>query len=307
MSGFPTLASTFRSHCRGEVEAEPGALGATLAECLSAGQAGWPTLPLPPLDFIAHLAQRAPLQEGKVTLAGLRGLHAGDLYLACACQRNVPPALELFEQHFLPPLAAYLRRSEPSPVVVDELCQQLREELFVGVPAGAHRSRGAAKIAHYDGRGSLKAWLRVVALRTALTRRRGERRERLQPLDDTTLLALPSGAGPELEFLRQQHEPDIKQALTEALATLPSDRVNVLRLHLLDGLTLEKIAGLYHVNRSSVKRWLDDARARLLSELRRRLQARFQLPPKDLDSLLTHLRSQLDLSLSRLLKASIAG
>lgn len=311
MSAVPRLSPTFCGLCRGRVAAEAAVLEATLVACLSAGRDSWPTLALPPADFIAHLAERAPLHDGGVSLAGLQALHLSDLYLACACQRGLPAALALFEQHYLQPLAASLKHTEPSAAAIDELCQQLREQLFVAVPASATQPAGAAKpgkIGSYDGRGSLKSWLRVVALRATLTRRRGERRQRLQPLPDadvdTALLALPLGAGPELALLRNRHEPDIKQALTEALATLPAERVNVLRLHLLDGLTLEKIARLYRVNRSTVKRWLDDTHARLLAELRQRLQARLRLSRSDLDSLLTHLRSDLDLSLSRLLRAA---
>lgn len=269
-----------------------------LAALLRTGRETWPTLDLAPHAFIVHLAERAPASEGTIALTGLRALHVRDLYLACACQLRVPGALELFESQILGEIASYLGRSEPSRPAIDEVCQQLRERLFV---AGAE---GVPKIAKYDGRGSLKSWLRVVAMRTAMTRRRSAKRDRTQPLDDAALAALPGSGSPELAILKQQHEADIKLALTEALAMLPADRVNVLRLHLIDGLTLEKIGSLYRVNRSSVKRWLDDARARLLSELRRRLQTRLRLSREEFDSLIATLRSQLDLSLSRILKSA---
>ncbi|HMU41475.1 MAG TPA: sigma-70 family RNA polymerase sigma factor [Pseudomonadota bacterium] len=266
---------------------------------MASAQTAWPPLELPPSVFIAHLAEHAPLQDGVVTLTSLHTVHHCDLYLACACQHHIPGAIDLFELHYLRKVATLLRRSEGSPAVIDELCQHLREDLFVAQPDSTQKT---PKIARYDGRGSLKSWLRVVAVRTALTLRRSRQRECHQPLEEASLAVLPLVGSPEQTLLRQQHKSDIKQALADAIAGLPPNRVNVLRMHLLDGLTLEKIASLYRVNRSSVKRWLDDARTQLLSGLRNRLQARLRLPHKDIDSLLVGLRSQLDLSISRILR-----
>jgi RNA polymerase sigma-70 factor (ECF subfamily) len=298
MSELLTLEETFRSLCRGVVREDPARVEAALAEQLARGRAAWPMLKLDPRDFIACLAERTPAHEGGITMSALRSLHSADLYLALACRHRVSGAIELFESQMFAEISAFLARSEPSRAAIDEICQQLRERLFVAEP-GAQ-----TKLASYDGRGSLRSWLRVVAQRMALDLRRGTKRARTQPLDDATLAEMPLVDSPELSFFKEHYRSDAKLALQEALARLPAERLNVLRLHLLDGLTMEKIGALYRVNRSTVKRWLDDTRERLLSALRQRLQQRLRLSDEELEQLMALARSHLDLSLSRILKVA---
>jgi len=52
-----------------------------------------------------------------------------------------------------------LARIDGSAAFRDEVCQRLREKLFVSTPARR------AKIFEYSGKGSLASWLRTVALR----------------------------------------------------------------------------------------------------------------------------------------------
>jgi RNA polymerase sigma-70 factor (ECF subfamily) len=82
----------------------------------------------------------------------------------------VPAALPTFERRFLVLVPGFIGRIDSTPAFGDEVCQQLREKLFVA-PAGS-----APTIADYSGRGPLALWLRVVACRTALNlkRQRGD-------------------------------------------------------------------------------------------------------------------------------------
>jgi RNA polymerase sigma-70 factor, ECF subfamily len=107
---------------------------------------------------------------------------------------------------------------------------------------------------------------------------------------------------PELRHLKNLHRADFGQALREALSALPERQRAVLRLHYVDGLRLGKIADLYAVHESTVSRWVAAAAGSVASEARRRLQARLMVGPADLDSLARMVGSQLDLSISRILR-----
>jgi RNA polymerase sigma-70 factor (ECF subfamily) len=79
------------------------------------------------------------------------------------------------------------------------------------------------------------------------------------------------------------------------------DLRTLLRLHYLDVLTLEKIARLFHVGRTTAHRWIADAREALLADTTRRVRELLVLSDSEVDSLLPLVASQLDVSLSRLL------
>ncbi|MGC4047572.1 MAG: sigma-70 family RNA polymerase sigma factor [Armatimonas sp.] len=290
------MEQAYRTHCTRSLAVEQIPTEAALRQIFITAKNAWPEVELPFVTFVRHLAERAsdapPPQQPDVLMVP----HAAELYLACACEQGDGPALAAFERHYLQVIPAALKRTHgalPADVAA-ELCQTLREKLFVA--AAGQRP----KIAQYNGHGSLKGWLRVVALRTAISSRRGAPAQRTQPLDELPADALPLSA--ELALLQRRYQADVKATLQAALTALPAKYINVLRLQLLDGLTLEQIGGLYRKNRSTVKRWLDDAHSLLLADIRRQLQARLQLSDQDLAGLIALLRSQLDLSLSRILQ-----
>jgi RNA polymerase sigma-70 factor (ECF subfamily) len=76
-------------------------------------------------------------------------------------------------------------------------------------------------------------------------------------------------------------------------------------MHYLDGLGGDAIGRFYGgVHRSTVLRWIEAARERILGETRRLLAARLRLSSSELDSLVRLVESQLDTSILRPLRAS---
>src|SRR5579871_3600982 len=110
-------------------------LEATLLLLLDQARAAWPDLALDPVVFLEHLAER--VAEGADLERSLSQIHAADLYLACACQHDVPGAIARFEQVFAPTVAAFLRHIDRSPTFLDEVSQILQQKLFVAGSAGA--------------------------------------------------------------------------------------------------------------------------------------------------------------------------
>jgi RNA polymerase sigma-70 factor (ECF subfamily) len=268
---------------------DPGALEQALAALVEGARAAWPALAEPPAtdaDFVRHLAAR--LTPDAAPLAALGHLHAADLYLAWACRRGRPAAIAEFERRFMPEVAGFVARVATDPSFVDELRQQLRQKLFLGA---------SPKIESYSGGGPLGGWLRVVAVRSALNLRRdqGETRE----VDD---LLPATGDDPEMEFLKREHRAEVQAALDEALGELPPEDRAALKLHHVDGLTLDQLTVVYRESRSAMGRRMIAIRRAVLLATRRRLVDRLGLRSDELESLIRVVRSQLRITIGSALK-----
>ena len=214
------------------------------------------------------------------------GERKADLALASGCVRGDPSALRQFEATVLSRVPQFLARLDASAALCDDVAQELRAELLIaagGKPPG---------LAGYTGRGELKAWVRVVAIRTALRLRKSERRA---PPDDGDPLL---GKGdPELDYLKLRYRSVCEEAFRGALATLSSRERLYLRLHYLEGLSLDRMASLYRVNRATIARRLAAHREKLHEQTRARLREVLKLRDSEFESLLGLLRSQLAVSL----------
>jgi RNA polymerase sigma-70 factor (ECF subfamily) len=260
-----------------------------LEKLVEEGRRAWPGLPLEPEDFVKHLASQ---QRKEPLLEWLRATHAADLYLACACAARLPGALEAFEAQLVPKLAGYLAASRVSPTTSEDVLQALREKLFVSGRIGA-----------YTGRGSLINWLRVITLRTTvdLARSQGE------SLADSTLGSsrrAVEGDDPELDYIKEHYREIFRQALKDAVLELDPELRTILRLHYVDGITLEKVSAALGIGRSTVVRRISEAREAILAGARHLSCARADIDPAEVESLLQLLRSRLDVSLTRLLRST---
>jgi RNA polymerase sigma-70 factor (ECF subfamily) len=284
------LSSRFVPHlpaeARARVEAE--ALEPLLEEVLAAARAAWPQLGLAEARFLRHLAERLPVDAPPAE--SLRAVHAADLYLACACAEGLPAAHAALEARFLSRVGPAVARVERSAEALEEVRQRLREKLLTG-----EGGRGP-KVADYQGQGPLVAWLRAAAVRLALNARRSaRRRERAE--EEVLAEGAAPGGDLEVDYLLRRHREDFQAALAEALAALPVRERTVLRLHGVEGLSLERIGAMYQTHKSTVSRWVARAREEVLTGARGRLAERLRLSPTELHSLLRAVRSHLDLSL----------
>jgi RNA polymerase sigma-70 factor (ECF subfamily) len=272
-------------------------LEATLAAALEAGRARWPGVALHPQRFIAHLATIVPVTEPAPAQA-IAALHAEDLYLACACSLDVPTAVERFEETHLRGLAGILGPAvSATPAEVDEVRQRLRVRLFVG------DTGRAPLIASYSGRGALSAWVRVAAVRLALTLARdsaiGARAGR-RASDEGALAA--EKIDPELAFIKDRYRREFEDAFGAALGSATDRERALLRLHVVGGLSLEQIGKIYRVDRSTISRWLADARRALLDNTEAALRERIGVAPNDFASMARLFTSQLEIDLPELLR-----
>jgi RNA polymerase sigma-70 factor (ECF subfamily) len=258
-----------------------------MLELIDRARAVWPELELDEAGFAAHVAAVA----GDTPIAEL---HAGDLWLAYGCARGEAGAIAAFDREVLSQTAMLLGRMQPTPELVDEVRQQLRTKLLVAAPGARPR------IAEYAGRGPLAAWVRVAAVRTALDllRAQGVRAGGDVEPDD---LARDGGDSPELDYVKERYRPQFKAAFQAALRGLDAEQRNLLRLHVVEGLNSDEIGALFRVHRSTVARRIAAARQQVLAEARKRLRAELGLSAGEFDSLAGVVRSQLDLSVRKIL------
>jgi len=217
--------------------------------------------------------------------------HADELGLAAACLAGDPAALARFEREHLAPVAAVLRRAGYDRAHVDETMQLVRYRLLVATP------ERPAKLATYRGLGSLHGWLRVTALRQA--------RALLGPRPVTLASERELAGDPaELEaaLLARDHGGDVRRIVRTAIAALEEPARHALRLEVVDGLPHHEIAALHAVHRTTIVRWIEDARATIAAALRRDLRRELGLGAATVDSFLRSLAG-LELSLASALRA----
>lgn len=250
----------------------------------------FPMIALPAAVFIAYLTERAP--AGVALELGLRQLHTTDLYLACACRQGDPRALAAFEDHCVRGLDRVLGRLGLDDDAIAEIKQQVRSRVLTGA---------RAELADFGGRGDLRGWIRVMAVRLALQHLRRGRRE--QPLDeDDRLPALVAPGDLALDPAKGAYRAQFAQAFEAALHALASRDRTVLRQHYLDGLTIDELGALYRVHRSTAARLVQRARDQVIEATRARMMADLGVGSPDLDSIMRLIRSRLEISMRALLR-----
>src|SRR5262249_53491887 len=120
---------------------------------------------------------------------------------------------------------------------------------------------------------------------------------------DDLLVALPSPShDPELLHLKARYGSEFREALREAARQISGRDRTLLWQHHVDGMTVDQLARLHQVHRVTAVRWVVAARENLASETRRLLEARLQVDPTELESILRLVRSEIDFSIRGILE-----
>lgn len=214
-------------------------------------------------------------------------LHHADLALAAAAIEGDELAIARIVTEHLSQIPAWIARIEPAPAFADDVTQEVAALLFV---PGA---RETSKLAGYSGRGPLGGFLRTVAVRTAQNMLRS-RREVAVAEPHAPDAAVTGRATPEGALARHDHARKFADTLRRAILALdPADR-ELLRLHYVDGLSIEAVAAARSVSRATAARHLARVRESVVAHAKEALGggagAGIDLP------------SQLSLSLSKLFR-----
>ncbi len=268
---------------RGSDQAE---VGAAISAAVDRGLASCPELDR--VEFAAYLGRRC---DGD-PLDFLDRIDAAELALVWACARGAGAAIARFERSYFGELRVGAARLRCTDDELDELTQDVRRALFAGEPP---------RVLEMTARGDLRALLRLMALRSAISARR--RAGRAPLVDDADLELVDDGDSPMALVAKDQHRAGFRTALAAALATLsPRDRT-VLRMHALDGVPLAALATMHGVDRATISRWIAAARAVIYRETRRALAAQHGIAAADFDSFVDLIRSRFEISL----RAALSG
>ena len=297
MSGTRSPIDSFVAHLDDAARAQAAmtsALGLVIEEMLRDAREPWPGLAITDDEFLGYVAERLP-GAGEL-VAELRGVRAADLYLACGCARGDSAAIAAFDRQYLAVVEGALARMNIAPTMRDEVRQLVRHKLFVSAPGDA------ARISDYAGRGDLRNWVRATAVRTCLNLLRKHKRE-VALDDDRMLAAFPAVEDdPELAHMKDLYSGEFKQAFGEALRGLEDRPKNLLYHYYVDELTIDQIGAIYRVHRVTAFRWINKAREQLVAQTHANLQARLDITPNEMNSILRLIRSELDMSIARYLK-----
>ena len=279
-----------RPNASGEAETDSDELLTMLLEVIASAQRAYPTFRIPPEIFATYVLDRLPADVAP--LVALQRMYTSDLYLACGCACGEAPAIAAFEEHCLGPLDRVLASMGVDHAACADVTQEIRSRVLVGNIRQARR----AEILDFAGRGDLRGWIRVMAVRQALQRQERARRE--LPAEDSELLqqiADPDDLS--LAHAKGVYREEFKRAFERALRALPDRQRTLLRQHYVDGLSIDELGSLYRVHRSTAARLVGRARILVLDATRARMRSQLGVESRDLDSILRLIWSQIDVSL----------
>jgi RNA polymerase sigma-70 factor (ECF subfamily) len=251
------------------------------AETLRAARAAWPGVEVPADDFARWVADR----PGEATPERL-----AELYLTCACARGDGAAVAHFERAYFDVVDEAARRARAGAQVAADAKQNLSRSLFTGE---------SPAIATFRGRGDLRSWMRVAAMREVLRLVKQGKRDVLVD-DDRFLDAVCPPNDPELGYLRNMFRKEITAAFARAVAALSDEQRGLLRKQL-DGVTIDELAAELGVHRATAARKLAAARDAVRDQTRRELAEGLGGVSADADSLIRLVSGRLDVSFDRLL------
>jgi len=269
--------------------ADADAVGRALQVAWADAREAHPTVGVDGEAFARHLLRHHGADAAAIAVA--RG---SDLYLALGCGLGDPAALDRLQRDHFSEVPAFVAHVGLSPSALADFLQDLRVRLLT--PRSGH-----AKILDFSGRGPLGGWLRVSAVRLALTL--GAKESSHRGDSNEIVAAAASEHDPELLLARLHVRKAFKSAFEASIASIDREERTVLRMHFVDGLTIDEIGRAYGVHRATAARWLASGREKIASLTRKHLRRSLKLEREsDLDTMLRLVDSQLDLSLGRVLE-----
>lgn len=248
------------------------------------GAAAWPDVGLDYETFRSHLAELGVTAQDA-------GVRAADLYLALGCAQGQSSAIAHFEREHVSNVHLYVQRSGLAPSMIGELRQCVRMKLLLGT---------APAIGRYRGVGALGAWVRVTAVRLAVDLAAGAN-DKGQAASDILDLCASTDPNPELQAVKTLYRDRFRSTLQASFVRLGAREKALLRMHFLEELSLDRLAAIYQVHRSTIARWLVAIRNEVLADLRREFGLKGGASSAELRSLIGMLRSEVQVSARRVL------
>jgi RNA polymerase sigma-70 factor len=274
---------------------EDSARSELIDACYREGHAAFPLVAWSADGFAAACHARWSGQRAE-ELADLwcAGNGRAEEYLVAACLSSRPGAAQALEREYISKLAARVRNVCRSPDLADDALQALREKLLLPPEP---------RLARYENRGHLAAWLTIVAIRTALdvSRRTQQGTLRLTALDEDLVTHALS---PESQFSTRQLDTALRRALRDAVRRLPDKQRFALKMQVVAGWSIDQIGRSLSTHRATAARWLVSARQQVEHDVRQTLVDGLGLSASEVDHALGAMQSRLDVRISQLFQST---
>jgi len=271
--------------------ADASGVEAVLAERLARAREAWPDVAVEPARFAAELARRL---GDDPTLDRLGAMNTRDVYLAIACLDGDAGAIAACAAILTKEVELAAPRTSATAAQAAEVAADLRRIVFVDEPTRPAALRG------FSGRGDLRSYFRVMAIRDLIRAVTSGRREVPTSTEDLLERIVPSH-DPELSILRSQYREVVDAALRAAVGALDERGRALLRYQLVERWSLEQVGRAYDVHRATVARWIAEVRRELGEKIRAELAARLKIEVEEVESIVRLVRSRVDVSLDHLL------
>ncbi|MBL9037858.1 MAG: hypothetical protein JNG84_05015 [Archangium sp.] len=205
---------------------------------------------------------------------------AVDVVVALAAAEGNPQAIAAVHQ-LLETGGARLRKRGLSAAAWLDVRQIVMQTLLTGP---------RPRITAYAGRGPLAAWL------TVLVTRLGQRALRHQRPAEADLPEPDIGFDPEWAVLWRRYGPTFQQVLDSELQRLQPDERLLLKQFYWDGVSIDTLASMLGVHRSTAARRVARVRTSLREAIRQRLKVDLGTTTSDVSSLMRKLPQALHLS-----------
>ncbi len=291
----PTLATAFVAAAESSIDDDQWAeFEAELQAFVAKAVRDHPGFTVDPVAFVRHVGGRCANQSSPRN--AVAQLHAGELYLAFACGSGVREAISHFQRLFDPDIDRGLRRAASVGLSRAELRQRAHVKMLVAEPESRPHILG------YRGRGSLQGWVRVVVSRMAVDLLRSHGSDPEVAVAPAVLAEVGRAeVDPRFEFLRERHRDQVQTALNDAFAALCDKDRRILRGQLVQRLGTDDLGAMFGVHRSTASRWAKAARVALMRHTHANLRDALGAGDDTVHSLVEMVRSQLELSVERLL------
>ena len=110
-------------------------------------------------------------------------------------------------------------------------------------------------------------------------------------------------ATPEVRALQERYRPHLKAAVQRALESVDEEDRRLLHRHAIEGVTVEQLGTEQGVHGSTISRRLTRVRQEIFDRTRQQLLAEVRLNESEFTSIVRVLRSDLDVSVRRILGA----
>ena len=223
------------------------------------------------------------------------GLHADDLYLACACAHNSP--------------SAWSRLAAVYDGLIDKVshttCSTHQEARDLASTVLAHlffRDReGQSRIASYEGRSSLGTWISTIVRHRAINQRQLKSSE-AEPLDSVRLSPNPNAVSAlEAVLFQSKYGEAITDSLKWAARQLSERERFVLALRFEDEMRAAEIAKMLHVHPAQITRTVKQAEVKFHEAVLARLASHHRLAEPAIEECVVQILVQGEVSIGALL------